>query len=113
MLKRRMKQSIFFVAEVDERVVGFAQFTPPDKEGKTGLTAIYFYPEYQGKGIGTVLLTEGVKELGNVTEIHLNVERDNHHGRRFYEAKGFKVISEFTEDFGGHVINTVQMVLKL
>jgi len=112
MMKKRMKKSMFFVSEAEGEVVGFAQFTSPEK-GKTGLTAIYLYPEYQGKGIGTALLEEGIRGLGRVNEIYLNVERDNHPARRFYEAKGFEVVTEFTEDFGGHVLNTVQMVLKI
>lgn len=112
-MKDRLKQPYFFVSEVGGKVVGFAQFTEPDQKGITDLVAIYLYPEYQGKGIGTAFLEEGIKRLENVKEIHLNVEKDNHLGRRFYEAKGFSVIAEYEEDFAGHVLNTMQMALKV
>lgn len=113
MMKRRLKQPYFFVSEVKGKVVGFAQFTAPDQEGITELVAIYLYPEYQGKGIGSAFLEEGIKRLENIKEIHLNVEKDNHIGRRFYEAKGFTVVSEYKEDFAGHMLNTMKMALKV
>lgn len=79
----------------------------------TELVAIYLYPDYQGIGIGSAFLKEGMKHLKDVKEIQLNVEKDNHIGRQFYEAKGFSVISEYQEDFAGHVLNTMRMALKM
>lgn len=113
MMKQRLKQPYFFVAEVNGKVVGFSQFTAPDQQGMTELVAIYLYPEYQGKGIGSAFLEEGIKHLEDVKEIQLNVEKDNYIGRQFYEAKGFSVISEYQEDFAGHVLNTMRMALKV
>jgi len=113
MMKQRLKQPYFFVAEVKGKVVGFSQFTVPNQQGMTELVAIYLYPDYQGKGIGSAFLKEGIKYLKDVKEIQLNVEKDNHIGRQFYEAKGFSVISEYQEDFAGHVLNTMRMALKM
>src|SRR5690625_5093646 len=128
MMKQRLKQPYFFVAEVKGKVVGFSQFTVPDQQGMTELVAIYLYPDYQGMtelvaiylypdyqgiGIGSAFLKEGMKHLKDVKEIQLNVEKDNHIGRQFYEAKGFSVISEYQEDFAGHVLNTMRMALKM
>src|SRR5699024_4220223 len=113
MMKQRLKQPYFFVAEVKGKVVGFSQFTVPDQQGMTELVAIYLYPDYQGIGIGSAFLKEGMKHLKDVKEIQLNVEKDNHIGRQFYEAKGFSVISEYQEDFAGHVLNTMRMALKM
>lgn len=112
MLKKRMKRSDIFIAEIDGKVVGFAQFMSPDRRGKAELIALYLDPDYQSQGLGTALLNEGLKQLAPVAELYLHVERDNHIGRRFYQAKGFEVLDEFTEDFGGHTINTVKMVLR-
>src|SRR5699024_4674034 len=97
MMKQRLKQPYFFVAEVKGKVVGFSQFTVPDQQGMTELVAIYLYPDYQGIGIGSAFLKEGMKHLKDVKEIQLNVEKDNHIGRQFYEAKGISVISEYQE----------------
>ncbi|RDW17647.1 GNAT family N-acetyltransferase [Oceanobacillus arenosus] len=112
-MKSRLKHSFIFVAEVDKRIVGFANYSPITKDGKTELVAIYLYPEYQGKGIGTAFLRHGIEQLGDVEEIHLNVEKNNEIGMNFYTAKGFEVVSEFEDDFGGHILHTVRMVLRV
>src|SRR5690625_953223 len=113
MMKQRLKQPYFFVAEVKGKVVGFSQFTVPDQQGMTELVAIYLYPDYKRIGIRLAFLKEGMKHLKDVKEIQLNVEKDNHIGRQFYESKGFSVISEYQEDFAGHVLNTMRMALKM
>jgi ribosomal protein S18 acetylase RimI-like enzyme len=112
-MKQRLEVSTLFVAEVEERVVGFANFSPVRDGGKVELGAIYLYPEQQGKGIGSALLQKGIQDLDGVTEIYINVEKDNVIGKTFYEAKGFEVVSEFDDDFDGHLLKTIRMVLKI
>ena len=113
MMERRLKKSIMFIAETAEEVVGFANYSPVNRDGMTELTAIYLYQAYQGKGIGTALLAEGIQRLQGVKEIHLNVEKNNRIGLTFYQAKGFEVVSEFDDDFDGHILKTIRMVLKV
>lgn len=113
LLNNRVKKSLVFVAEMNRDVVGFAQCTDQDVQGKAELVALYIYPEYQGKGIGTGLINEGIKKIKNIKELYLNVERDNKLGQRFYEAKGFEVVIQYKEDLVGHTLNTVKMRLKL
>ncbi|WP_197046578.1 GNAT family N-acetyltransferase [Oceanobacillus salinisoli] len=112
-MKRRLKYTTVFVAEVDGKIVGFANYSPVSRDGSTILGAIYIYPEYQGKGIGSAFLKEGMEELGDVREIQLNVEKNNTIGMRFYRAKGFVKVKEYEEDFDGHILQTVKMVLKV
>ena len=112
MLLKRLENSYIWVSEIDGIVVGFANFSPVNKNGETELSAIYLMPEYQGKGIGTALLNQGINHLKGVKEIFINVERDNKIGSAFYQAKGFNVVHEFDEDFEGHLLKTVRMVLK-
>lgn len=112
-MKQRLERSFLFVAEIDSNVVGFANFSPVNDDGKTELGAIYLYPEYQGKGIGSALLQKGINELEGVEEIYINVERDNEIGKSFYDAKGFQVLKEFDDDFEGHILKTVRMVLNV
>ena len=112
-MKQRLERSFLFVAEIDSNVVGFANFSPVNDEGKAELGAIYLYPEYQGKGIGSALLQKGINELEGVEEIYINVERDNEIGKSFYDAKGFRVLKELDDDFEGHTLKTVRMVLNL
>lgn len=113
MMKSRMERSHIFVAEVDGKIIGFANFSPLKVGGEAELGAIYLYPEYQGKGIGSALLNEGIKHLGGVREIYINVEKDNQIGKSFYLAKGFVIVSEFDESFEGHMLKTNRMVLKI
>jgi hypothetical protein len=42
-----------------------------------------------------------------------DVEKENNIGTTFYQAKGFKVVSEFDDDFEGHTLQSVRMVLKI
>lgn len=73
---QRIERSHLFVAEAEGQIVGFANFSPVNKEGKAELGAIYLYSEAQGKGIGTSLLNKGIEELAGVKEIYINVEKD-------------------------------------
>lgn len=112
-MKQRLEGSNLFVAEIEGKVVGFANYSPVNKDGKVELGAIYIYPEQQGKGIGSALLQKGIEDLAGVKEIYINVEKDNKIGKAFYEAKGFEVVKEFDDAFDGHILKTVRMVLRV
>jgi ribosomal protein S18 acetylase RimI-like enzyme len=112
-MKHRLEHSVLLVAESKCRVVGFANFSTVREDGKVELGAIYVYPDYQGKGIGSALLQQGMNELDGLKEIYIDVEKENVIGKVFYEAKGFDVVKEFEDDFDGHILKTVRMVLKV
>jgi len=113
MMKQRLERSFLYVAEVEDKVVGFANYSPVSDGGKVELAAIYLYPEFQGKGIGSALLQQAIKELEGIKEIYINVEKDNKIGMAFYEAKGFEIVKEFDDEFDGHILKTVRMVMKV
>ena len=113
MMQRRLENSFIWVSEVDGKIVGFANFSPAKEDGETELGAIYVIPDYQGKGLGMALLNEGIKNIEGAKEIFINVEKENRIGTTFYKAKGFKVVSEFDDDFDGHILKTVRMVLDV
>ncbi|MEK6190212.1 MAG: GNAT family N-acetyltransferase [Carnobacterium alterfunditum] len=112
-MQQRMEKSLILVANTSEKVVGFANFSRVTDDGIVGLAAIYIYPEYQGRGIGSALLNQGIKELHGVKEVFVDVEKENLSGIKFYEAKAFEVVREFDDDFDGHILKTVEMVLKV
>lgn len=112
-MKRRLEQSVIYVAEVEGQVVGFANYSQISKEGKVELSAIYLHPNSQGVGIGTALLKEAAVNLQGLKEIYINVEKENQIGLNFYEAKGFEIIDEFDDDFDGHILKTIRMVWKV
>lgn len=113
MLAKRLMFSHLFVAELDGKVVGFANYSPMTEQGVAELNAIYLLPDYQAMGIGTALLKAGLDFLKEVNIIYLNVEQDNEIGKRFYKRKGFNIVEKFTEDFSGHKLNTIRMALYL
>lgn len=112
-LERRLNNSIIYVAEVRGNIVGFANFSFVNEEGVSELGAIYLDPEYQGRGIGTTLLKHGIKNLKDVKEIYIHVEKNNIIGHNFYKAKGFKKVDEFNEVLFGHVVQTIRMNLRV
>ncbi|WP_026859840.1 GNAT family N-acetyltransferase [Jeotgalicoccus psychrophilus] len=113
MMERRLEHSLMLVAEAENTIAGFANFTPVNQQGQTELSAIYLLPGYQGEGIGSALLNAGIEKLKDVKEIHLDVEKENTIGMAFYKAKGFKIVDEYNENFDGHILKTVRMVLAL
>ncbi|MBS4210212.1 GNAT family N-acetyltransferase [Bacillus sp. FJAT-50079] len=113
MMQKRLKNTFIWVSEIDGKIVGFANFSPVKENDEAELAAIYLHPDYLGKGIGTALLNEGIQTLKGAKAIFINVEKDNIIGTTFYKAKGFKVVSEFEDDFGGHILKTVRMVLHI
>lgn len=112
MMKKRLRRTKFFVADVDSKIVGFANYSPGSSRGVVELVALYIYQEYHRQGIGTALLETGIDALG-AKEVLLDVERANETALRFYHAKGFKKLSEFDEDFNGHILHTIRMSLKM
>lgn len=112
-MKLRLEHSVIYVAEVEGQVVGFANYSPVRDGGKVELAAIYLYPDFQGLGIGTALLKRAVTELAGLKEIYINVEKDNTIGMNFYKAKGFEIVEEFDDNFDGHILKTVRMVLEV
>lgn len=111
MMNRRLEQSHLYVAENGSSIVGFANFSQVKENGDVELGAIYIEPDYRGKGIGTSLLLEGQRLVG-IKKIYINVEKENVIGLTFYKAKGFEIIDEFDDDFDGHILKTIRMVLE-
>lgn len=110
MLKIRMKRSILLVAEENNRIAGFANFSPV-RDGVSELIAIYLLPDFQRKGLGSRFLKEGIGML-SPQELRLNVEKQNEAATDFYRSKGFEIMEEFEEDFDGHTLHTVKMSMN-
>jgi ribosomal protein S18 acetylase RimI-like enzyme len=83
------------VADDGEVLSGFASFGParvPDGFDTSAgeLYTIYIDPEFQGRGIGTLLFDHAVAGLtaAGFPEMRLWVLTGNHPARRFYERRG-------------------------
>ncbi|WP_282021037.1 GNAT family N-acetyltransferase [Planomicrobium okeanokoites] len=110
MLKRRLAVSSLYVAEADGKIVGFSNFSKVKEGGKVELGAIYLLPGHQGKGLGSALLNEGINNARNVSQVFVNVEKENETGVNFYKAKGFKKLSDFEDDLEGHITSMIRLV---
>lgn len=112
-MQQRLMRGGFWVAEDENGIIGFSNFTPVNEQGDADLVAIYMHPDHIGQGIGSMLLQTGIQQLMSLRYLYVDVEKENEVGMRFYEAKGFKVVKEFDEVFAGHTLSTVRMVLEL
>jgi ribosomal protein S18 acetylase RimI-like enzyme len=95
------KQHEFVILYDDQRPIGFASYSITDEAGVYKLQKIYLHGDYQGKGVGKLLLEHviGRVKAANATILELDVKRDNK-ARFFYEKQGFTVLKEKDTDIG-------------
>ena len=98
-------RKIAYVAEHDGKIVGLLFGTmDSDYEYFRGdhadLVALYVYPEYQGKGIGTALKDLFIKwaKSKGARRFVIGVLKDNAKARKVYESWG-GILSEHEQDF--------------
>lgn len=63
------------------------------------LAAIFVAPEWQGKGLGSVLLDDAKARRGS---LQLTVYKANTPSIRFYEKHGFAALAEQLDEHSGH-----------
>jgi GNAT superfamily N-acetyltransferase len=92
------------VAELDERVVGFAVVRPSEDEDANAATVgeldtLYAHPSVWGHGVGRALLSEALAALqvAGFIEATLWTAEDNHRPRAVYEAAGWRLDSTVRE----------------
>ena len=73
-MKERLENSPFLIAELEESIVGFANFSN-GKNDEAELLAIYVLPETQGKDIGSALLKQGIHMLSEIKSFSVCVEK--------------------------------------
>ena len=78
------------VAEENGVVVAFVAIA------STHLDQLFVEPDYQGRGIGTLLLNEALRRTPTVAT--LNVFEQNTQARLFYERHGFRELRRFLNE---------------
>lgn len=109
--KEKIPKGGIFAAENEEgHIVGFAS-GGKERSGKYPeypgeLYAIYILKEYQGKGIGTLLVKTIIEELQrqNINSMIVVVLEDNS-ARHFYEGLGGHKIITIEAEFSGKILN--------
>ncbi len=87
------KGNVCFVAEADQNVIGYCRFDlNPDRNQY--LNSIAIASAMHGKGIGTFLLQESIKQLKSNIPILAEVRKFNIASKKIFEKVGFKKVSE-------------------
>ena len=111
MLLKRLSNSYFLVAKIDDNIEGFINISKRSDNEEYYLSALYVNPQTKNRGIGTQLMNQVFKDHPFIKKMTLDVEKDNENAFNFYSKKGFKVVKEYKEDLLGHTLNTIEMVL--
>lgn len=102
-LERRIGDSLFLVAENEDKVIGFANFI---NGTELFLSAIYVNPEFQRQNVGADLLEAGLKSFDEYKELYVEVASNNEHARAFYDKTGFELVREYDEELFGETVTT-------
>jgi len=90
-----MKRMEFYVYEINNRIVGVAALYPRYEEDRGIVRWVYVHPEYQRRGIGTVLMKyiEGRARTLGLRKLQLITHEKAYWAIKFYEKLGFKVVN--------------------
>lgn len=114
LLEQMSNKHQFYVAIIDENVIGFASVSKQD-ENNCKLNKLYVLPSTQKTGAGKALLEMVIvyaKENG-VKEIQLQVNRNNN-AKDFYLKHGFTILYEADFEIGnGFFMNDYVMGLMI
>ena len=103
------------VAKDQEKVVGFAVYSPSRDEDLTDageVVAIYVLSEYYGHKIGYRLMNEAVSRLSEYNTIFVWVLEQNERAIRFYHRYGFEFDGCKKQLNLGTPVPAVRMILK-
>ena len=98
-LKARRQPDLFLIAEVDGKIVGTAVSTHDVQFSQIHHLAVH--PDYQGRGIGSKLLSEMERRLKarGCLGILITVSKKNpryYEVLKFYRKRGFRVVGDYT-----------------
>lgn len=103
----------FFVAEVGDRVVGYA-IAEVETPGNGHVISVAVSSDMRGRGIGEALMGRLIEELKGigVSRIRLEVEKNNVIAQRMYRRLGFVVthiIRDYYEADGDALVMTLSL----
>ena len=105
----------FYVAIVDENIVGFASVSKEKDDNIFKLNKLYVLPTKQKSGAGKALLQSVIAyaKENNAFELQLQVNRNNN-AKDFYLKQGFTILYEADFEIGnGYFMNDYVMQLKI
>jgi len=103
----------FVVAEAPDGGIAGIAFASPRKEPRHAeLWRFYVLPGHQRRGIGRQMLDAVLAALQPM-HLYVQVEKENHLGRRAYEALGFTFVREYDDDLFGFATKAVELRLDV
>ncbi|EPM4949036.1 GNAT family N-acetyltransferase, partial [Vibrio cholerae] len=84
-----------WLSEVLGNVAGFISIWEPDKF----IHHLYVATEYQGQGVGSMLLNGAKAKYGNLS---LKCMVQNQKALNFYLSQGFEIVSQVDDEVGGY-----------
>lgn len=101
----------YYVLEYDGKLVGCGGINRVD-EGATGrISWDILHPDYQGKGLGSVLLNHRVQRLKEMPGVKTITVRTSQLVYKFYEKNGF-ALEEVVKDYWAPGYDLYRMVYK-
>jgi len=96
-------QTLLFVAEREQGVVGFAHATWHETDREGYILRLYVHPDHRHEGIGRSLLERTCEELfeHDIDRINAMVLSANEPGGEFYQRFGFEFADESETEIGG------------
>jgi len=98
-VKKYFKNSKIFVILQNNKVVGYYSYKPEDKD-TVEISGIVVIPEYQGKGIGSIVLKKILNDLNNIKTFWLTAHPKNIAALRLYFKFGFTITGWKDNYFG-------------
>ncbi|MBN1759111.1 MAG: GNAT family N-acetyltransferase [Chitinispirillaceae bacterium] len=93
----------YFLAEIQEKTVGYTGIIPDYLHEKMMISKLYVTEVMRGKGAGEALIryVEQESAVNGLTRLWLTVNRFNVSAIEWYVHHGFSVIDEAKKDIGG------------
>lgn len=86
---------VILVAELNHEIVGFIDYyvlpSVWEKWNEATINYLFIHKDYQGRGIGSKLLKEVIKQTDKmeIMELHVGTEKENKRAIRLYKKHGF------------------------
>jgi diamine N-acetyltransferase len=101
---------------VGNKLAGFAAYGPADQPKLFKLHKIYLHPDWQGKGLGSLLLRHCEREVSKLggDRLMLTVNKRNAKAIAAYQRNGFVITDSIVTDIGrGFVMDDYVMTKEL
>ena len=88
---------------VGNEFIGFASYGPTEQSAVFKLHKVYLHPDWQGRGLGSLLLQQCELEIrkSGARQLVLSVNKRNAKAIATYRRNGFAIVESMVTDIGG------------